>query len=270
MNKRKWKTILLSFLFIACYIFVFKGIASIIQTIMNSDGVEARLVHYAIMLSLLLIYIKITKREYILKPNINKIKKALKVGGIPLMIYIIFFVFVICDFDNSLEHNSPLYIIGWISIYLIGAGFVEELVARGIAIDILKKHYNLKNRKNIIMCCIISATLFGLTHIINYFSKGYIPVGQILQTIGMGLYFSAVYMRTKSLYGIALIHGLWDIFASLDKIIFVSENTETVIPSIQSQILLGSVFMIPGVIIFMILLRKSKIEECKDIEREYF
>ena len=92
------------------------------------------------------------------------------------------------------------------------------------------------------MCCIISATLFGLTHLINYFSKGYIPIGQILQTIGMGLYLSAVYVRSKSLYGVALIHGIWDIFSSLDSIIFISKNAETTIPSIQSQILLGIFF----------------------------
>ena len=262
MKENKLKTIIKSFLFITCYFLVFKGFAIIIQNIMNSNGVEARLVHYAIIISLLLIFIKITKREHILKVDINKIIKTFKVGGVPLIIYILFFVFAICDFDNSLGYNSPLYIVSWILIYLIGAGFVEELVARGILIDIIKKYYNPNSKKNINMCCIISATLFGLTHLINYFSKGYIPIGQILQTIGMGLYLSAVYMRTKSLYGVALIHGLWDIFASLDEIIFISEKLESTIPSIQSQMLFGILFMIPGVIIFIILLRKNKIEEC--------
>ena len=230
IKEGKWITILKSIIFIVCYIVIFKGSASIIQNIANSSGVEVRLIHYAIIISLLLIFIKLTKREHILKPDMNKIIKAFKVGGVPLIIYILFFVFVISDFDSSLGYNTPLYIIGWILIYLIGAGFVEELVVRGILIDILRKYYKLINKKNIVMCCIISATLFGLTHIINYASLGYIPIAQILQTIGMGLYLSAVYMRTKSLYGVALIHGLWDIFASLDKILFISEKIESTIP----------------------------------------
>ena len=262
MNKGKTKTILKSILFIICYILIFKGLAIILQKIMNSSGVGVRLIHYAIIVTLLLVFIIVTKKEHILKIDIKKIIKAFKVGGIPLIIYILFFIFVINDFDSSLGYNSPLYIIGWILIYLIGAGFVEELVARGILIDILKKHYKLNSKKNIIMCCIISAILFGLTHLINYFSNGYIPIGQILQTIGMGLYLSSVYVRSKSIYGVALIHGIWDIFSSLDSILFISNNTEITIPSIQSQILLGIFFMIPGIIIFKILTRKNKIEEC--------
>ena len=262
MKNDKFKTILKGIIFIVLFMLIFKGTALLIQKTISVGGTEKRLIHYGILLLLLIIFIISTQRKHIIKFDIYKFLNALKIGGIPLILYSLFFIFILNYFDNNLGYNSTLYIIEYLLIYLVGAGIVEELVVRGILIDILQEYYKPDCKKNIIICCIISAVLFGLSHIINYFSKGYIPIGQMLQTIGMGLFLGSIYLRSKSLYGVALIHGLWDIFLNLNNIIFIQPKVEQTIPSMKIQVIGGIALMIPSVIIFLIILRKSKIKEC--------
>lgn len=263
---KKTISIITCILYTIIYLTIFKGTAFIIKNFINISGTIAYLVHYTLTLALLLLFIFMSKKQDIIKFDLKKFVKALKISIVPLSFYITFFIFM-SDFDSSLGYNSIFYVIGWIIIYILGTGLTEEIFARGILIDRLKKSFKLDNKKNVYICCILSSIIFGLSHIINYFSVGYIPIGQMLQTIGMGLFLCAIYLRSKSIFGVALVHGLWDIFASLDKILYVQETVEKSASSIQFQIVGGIITMIPSVIIFLILMRKSILEECYDINK---
>ena len=260
MKNEKIKIILKAIVFVICYLLIFKLTGILIATITNSTSVGVRLFHYILMLILVLSFVKITKKTYILKFDKKKFINTFKVGGIPLLLYLLFFI-SINDFNHT-EYNSIFYFIGWLLVYLIGAGFIEELVVRGITIDILEKYYKPNSRKNILITCLISSILFGLGHIINYFTLGFIPIAQMINTIGLGLMLSAIYMRTRSIYGVSLFHGLWDIFISLEDMIFKTEEVENIVSSFSQQLLYGIVMILPQIIIFLFLLRKKKIKEC--------
>lgn len=86
-------------------------------------------------------------------------------------------------------------------------GFTEEYVFRGTLINSLEKVF--KNKWTI---AIISSSIFAVSHIQNLF-LGSQPISvlyQIIFTFFYGLLNAAIYMKTKSLFVIAIAHALFD------------------------------------------------------------
>ena len=90
---------------------------------------------------------------------------------------------------------------------LILVAFFEELLCRGILISALKGYQISEWKANI-----IQALLFGILHCVKYLDKG-IGVALLItcyQTV-IGYFFGKLYLKTKSLTPVILIHLLWDI-----------------------------------------------------------
>lgn len=104
-------------------------------------------------------------------------------------------------------------------ILCIMVGIFEESMFRGVMLQgILKKTG--KTYKGIWIAIIISSLLFGIIHVDSYIFGGNYDFAGVMQTIGkiiqtgtFGILLSAIYLKTKNFWGIALVHALNDFFA---------------------------------------------------------
>ena len=153
--------------------------------------------------------------------------------------------------------QSSAYIIILFLTYLL-VGLFEEFLLRGIVLNILLDKYN-NSKKNIWFAVVFSSLLFGVAHFMNL-STGASFFGVLMQVISataMGIYLAAIYVRTGNIWYNALIHGLWDICASLS-FIFIGNEMD------YGEIISGYniITLIPAVFYLMFslfLLRKKKI-----------
>ena len=93
------------------------------------------------------------------------------------------------------------------------AGFGEELVFRGVLVSTLMRQW--KDKGKFMAAAIISGVFFGLIHGTNIFA-GADPGQTVLQmigSVGIGIFFSAVYLRSGSVLPCMFYHTVHDIIA---------------------------------------------------------
>lgn len=116
---------------------------------------------------------------------------------------------------------NPWYMMVYGVFSIVGVGVREECIYRATIQNILaKKHAN--SVKGIWITVIVSAIIFGLTHVTNMFF-GMDPLAvlaQVVSVIFVGLLFGAVYLRSGNIWVLILIHTLTDV-ASLASSIFL-------------------------------------------------
>ena len=146
-------------------------------------------------------------------------------------------------------------------------GLFEEILVRGLVLNLLINKIG-DSRQNAIKACWISSVLFGALHIFNLTSGAGIieTVGQIIYATFVGMFFAAIYLRTKSLWAPIILHALVDIPDSLFGALVSDEAIEImaqdqVAQSMQETIsttLMQIALSIICLIIAFFLLRKKK------------
>ena len=87
----------------------------------------------------------------------------------------------------------------------IAAGFVEEMVFRGVILNLLKEKWNIK------VAVLIPSVLFGLVHIIG---MDFSIISSLLVLIAgtmVGIMFSMVAIESGSVWNGGIVHSLWNI-----------------------------------------------------------
>ncbi len=124
--------------------------------------------------------------------------------GIMFACITIFFdgLVLINRFNGDIVHYG-FYILNTVIL----VAFFEEFLCRGILISALKGYQIAEWKVNI-----IQALLFGILHCVRYMDKG-IGIALLItcyQTV-IGYFFGKLYLKTKTLTPVILIHLLWDI-----------------------------------------------------------
>ena len=90
-------------------------------------------------------------------------------------------------------------------------GFFEEVVCRGLVLSNMMDKW--KGKKNAVLKSVLaSGIIFGLIHFMNIGSDVFrATLMQVCYAAGMGIYFGAVYVRTRNLWGTVVMHALIDI-----------------------------------------------------------
>lgn len=99
-------------------------------------------------------------------------------------------------------------------IHGIGPGVSEEVFCRGFAVSNLMRIW--KGRPDRIMrCMLVSGIAFGLLHAVNIIATGdvFAALIQVVYTAAIGMLNGAVFIRSRSLWGVILMHTLTDISA---------------------------------------------------------
>ena len=144
-------------------------------------------------------------------------------------------------------------------VQAVGIGIREECFFRGAIQSILAKKYA-DSVKGVWFAALIASSIFGIVHLINIFT-GYDPLVVLMQTISAtstGLFFAAVYLRSRSVLAPILVHALIDTVALSGSIFLTQTRVETV-NALSWNALIGMViYILPAIF----LLRPSK---CKEI-----
>ena len=148
----------------------------------------------------------------------------------------------------------------------IAPGLYEEVTCRGVVLSNMM--YQWRNAKNPIMMSLLASSIaFGLIHLVNLFSTVGPTLIQVGYATGLGIFFGAVYLRSRNLWGPVVVHALIDISAK----IFVTEDPVAGIASLAvppEQMLVGIAVFIVFTAIGLYLVRPAKHEEIKALWRE--
>lgn len=200
--------------------------------------------------------------------KINGVFKEHKVGffkGLFVSMYfmVVFLILIISNIltyftaDVNFEARTLPQIISFI-LAVIFIGAAEEITMRGVVFNLVYNKYG-KDRAGVWLSVIISGILFGLFHLPN--AGGIAFSGVLIQfvlTMGMGMTFSAIYLRTKNIWLVIFIHAFNDFLALIYSGIFDVTTIEDTIGSYNSS---QVIYVIPYLIVTFVLLRNSKLKE---------
>ena len=146
----------------------------------------------------------------------------------------------------------------------LGAGMAEELAFRGVLHSTLMRQW--KDRNKFWTAALVSGIFFGLIHATNVFA-GADPlrtIVQVVESVGVGAFFSAVYLRSGSILPCMFYHTLHDIIAIAGE----SEVTESGIITAKEFNLGDGLSLLLSLVLLAIsiwLIRPSKNEEMREI-----
>ena len=99
-------------------------------------------------------------------------------------------------------------------VHGIGPGVSEEVLCRSFTVSNLMRIWKDKPHR-ILRCALVSGSAFGLLHATNVIVTGdpLAALVQVIYTAGLGVLYGAIYLRTRSIWGVMLLHTLTDITA---------------------------------------------------------
>ena len=144
----------------------------------------------------------------------------------------------------------------------IGTGLFEEVLYRGLVFKILLRKTG-HSKRGVIFACVISSVIFGVLHLVNVFAGASVlsTISQVVHATATGLFFAAVFLRTKKLWIPILLHGLLNLSAQIFNAI-VSPDLLLKIPEPQTgtdaigRTIYTLFIALPILIAALVLLRK--------------
>lgn len=113
---------------------------------------------------------------------------------------------------------------------MLAVGVTEELVFRGLITRMLYEKYG-HSSLGVWFSVLISSLLFGAVHMTN--AAAGIPTAGVAVQMGaaacMGICLSAIYLRSGSLWPVALLHGYMDFCALISSGVFAGDSIEDLI-----------------------------------------
>ena len=162
-------------------------------------------------------------------------------------------------------------------LYCFTIGLVEEFMCRGWILTEFIERYGY-DRKHVRLAILCSALVFGFMHITNIGAGQSVfeTICQIIQTIGSGYLFGAIFYRTRNIWACVFIHAFYDFSIFLSEIgiynacTYGDMNTTMMITSLITSIALAAIYYISG----EILIRPSKVNHLlpkkKELTKEEF
>ena len=166
--------------------------------------------------------------------------------------------------DPATEWKSTLEIVLGI-VMLIGVGFREEILYRGVVTSAIARKYG-RTTKGLWITVLSAGAMFGAIHLANAFNNISFSgaLAQALGSVGSGIFFCAVYLRGGSIWGMALLHALMDA-AGAAGVLFTNNAGD--LSSLISGYGFGlqeAIYIVIDLLVAAFLLRKSKRQKIFD------
>ena len=112
-------------------------------------------------------------------------------------------------FTNGLQTTAIGFFVAIIGE--IAPGFFEEVVCRGLVLSNMMDKWQTK-KNYVLKSVLMSGIAFGVIHLINLgCADMWVTILQVFYAAGVGIFFGAVYVRTRNLWGPVAMHALIDI-----------------------------------------------------------
>lgn len=109
---------------------------------------------------------------------------------------------------NVMDHGLFFHATALSVVMALSAGFGEEAMFRGLAVPIGMRYLRGKNK--ILITALFTSVVFGLSHLGNAKGGNVIGIVQAVATIGTGLLYAAIFLRTGSIMVTIVMHFLID------------------------------------------------------------
>lgn len=175
-------------------------------------------IYFALMLNFLIAFIlcfvwkKLFISDWYFGLSFDGIKDGLRKYGftalIAAAIVTLAFYIGLAPFDNT---PTALRVVVEGIVYYIGVAIMEELYLRGLLQNVIEKW--LGERKNAALyAVVITSVLFGAGHIFGALGQPVVTVvAKTVWAAALGVYFGAVYVKTKNLWVPIILHFLVDL-----------------------------------------------------------
>lgn len=132
--------------------------------------------------------------------------------ALPMLIVPVWNLLQIAVYDAPLVAGAAAIIAA--IVHGIGPGVSEEIFFRGFAVSNLMRIWKDKSNR-IVLCMLVPGVAFGLVHAINFIVTGdiFATLIQVIYTSAIGMISGAVFLRSRSIWGVILTHTLTDISA---------------------------------------------------------
>lgn len=167
-----------------------------------------------IVLAVALILISLTGQMHTLRWSGKGFAKSLVSGLIFFALAVLgCIVFVDEGIAQGVAYKPLPEIIAFVA-FVLTVGLAEEFLCRGIIADSILERYG-TSKSGVIVSVVLSACLFGMSHIVNVFYGQSLEetIIQMIATSMMGTLLSAIYIKHKSVYGVAFLHALLNFMA---------------------------------------------------------
>lgn len=168
-----------------------------------------------------------------------KFKWCLIAIVLPLIVTGVYLLFFQGKFVPSDMNGNQIFTTLSAGIVFMGiaAGFVEEMVFRGVILNLLKERWN------IWIAVIVPSVLFGLVHVIGMdFSLGSCLLVILAGTM-VGIMFSLIEIESGSVWNNGLVHAIWNIVI-IGGALSIGEEADSY--SVMSYVLDSKAFAITG------------------------
>ena len=115
--------------------------------------------------------------------------------------------------EKNIAAALPYLLLSFVAMMCVGVA--EEVMCRGFLFGACREYFG-ENKKGIYLSVIISALIFGGTHLLNLLFTPDLVIATITQVIyasEVGIIFAVIYYRSENLLPCIILHGLFD-FAS--------------------------------------------------------
>lgn len=213
----KYSKMVLSIMFSIIILLIAQTIASVFSSallifnvpdfICNAvDGIIYAVLGFYMIKLLCEKYLKEDMGNYCIPHFSLKRKWVIIAIALPLFVSASYMLFSGSFEKNSFDTSQKLAILT-LGIFVIGfaSGIVEEIVFRGIIMNVIAKKFNRTT------AIVVPSLLFGLLHIINrrFDLVSYVLV--IFAGTMVGVMFSLIALESKSVWNSAIVHAFWNI-----------------------------------------------------------
>jgi membrane protease YdiL (CAAX protease family) len=219
---------------------------------------------WQIVLSVIAVFLMKKMQVYNINDfKIKDIAKGFLLGWFNFVWCIFAFLFILMSLpENSIIMPSPPALLITILHPFIGTGMFEEILIRGLILKLLLLAMG-HTKKGIINACLISSAIFGILHIMNIVIVGdLLPViAQVIWATFFGVFYAALFLRTKTLWIPILLHGLTNVSTQIFNVIVSPDISQNQTASGIANALTNVALALPFLIVGLILLRKVKVED---------
>lgn len=215
------------------------------------------LIAEVLVLLVLLLVMKLLGMSYVLRSGVrNPGNRLLPV--LPILLLYTYSMAASVIFYAGEPMQPPLGIF-WFVLCMLAVGITEELAFRGLMTRMIFEKYG-RSAVGVWLSVLLSSLLFGAVHITNAAEGGDILGGVLVQAVNavaLGMCLGAIYLRTNSLWTVALLHAYMDFCALISTGVFTDGSVMDTVGAYSPLHLLASVFY---ALLALFLLRPSKLK----------
>ena len=175
----------------------------------------------AVLASLVLIVMLLFKNSYVFTQDRVKWHKSFKYGAFYLIGSVLFMLLYHQGFTGGLSLINLV-----LGCFLVGVA--EEFLCRGWLLNEFLERYG-DTKKGVWYSIVISGVIFGLMHLGNIYAMGQsfaMTIIQVMSAAASGILFGLIYYKTKNIWTVITLHGLWDFSLFLSDISPITSSVE--------------------------------------------